>query len=69
MGSKVTVNQERCKECGLCAFHCPKKAISFSVPLNNGGYHHAIVDDEKCIGCGICYTTCPDGVYEIREGK
>ena len=25
---KVTVNKDRCKECGLCIHHCPRKAIS-----------------------------------------
>ena len=31
---KVTVNKDRCKECGLCIHHCPRKAISKCDVLN-----------------------------------
>ena len=62
---KVEIKPDRCKECGLCSAHCPKKAISHSSELNAAGYHPVIIDDEKCIGCGICYTTCPDGVFHV----
>lgn len=62
---KVQIRTERCKECGLCIHHCPKKAISFSTDVNKLGNHPITIDDEKCIGCGICYTTCPDGVCQL----
>lgn len=62
---KVKVDAIRCKQCGLCAANCPKKAITFSEEINEFGYQTVAVDHEKCIGCGICYTMCPDGVYEI----
>lgn len=62
---KVSVNSERCKECGLCIHHCPKKAIKTGDKLNRAGYHPVEIDDEECIGCGICYTTCPDGVFHV----
>lgn len=64
--SKVTVFADRCKECGLCAVHCPKKAISFVEEINAAGYRPVQIDDEACIACGICYITCPDGVYEVK---
>ena len=53
---KVTVNKDRCKECGLCIHHCPRKAISKC---------DVQVDDEACIACGMCYITCPDGVFHV----
>ncbi|MCT4593423.1 MAG: 4Fe-4S binding protein [Anaeromicrobium sp.] len=63
--SKVKINANRCKECGLCVVNCPKKAIKFSEEINNSGYKPVEINDELCIACGICYVTCPDGVYEI----
>ncbi len=68
MTTKATARPEpeRCKECGLCVFHCPKKAIAFAQATNSRGCHFVVVDDEKCVGCGFCYVTCPDGVMEIR---
>ncbi len=62
---KVLVKAERCKQCGLCAANCPKKAITFSEEISQTGYRPAVIDDEKCIGCGICYTMCPDYVFEV----
>ena len=43
---KVTVNKDRCKECGLCIHHCPRKAISKCDVLNANGYYPVQVDDE-----------------------
>lgn len=64
---KVNVDTERCKACGYCVRHCPKKAVGFSGHFNGNGYNYVVIDDEKCIGCGICYTTCPDQVFEVLE--
>jgi 2-oxoglutarate ferredoxin oxidoreductase subunit delta len=61
----IIVKSERCKQCGLCAAHCPNDAISFSPEFNEAGYNFACVDGEKCVRCGICYTMCPDGVFAI----
>lgn len=62
---KVTVNKDRCKECGLFIHHCPRKAISKCDVLNANGYYPVQVDDEACIACGMCYITCPDGVFHV----
>ncbi len=66
---KVGISEERCKECGLCVNHCPKKAIIFGEFFNAGGYRTTVIDDDSCIACGMCYITCPDGVYEIFGDK
>ncbi len=66
---KVAVNKERCKQCGLCALHCPKKAISYESYVNKASYHPVKIDDELCIGCGFCYITCPDGVFHVMGGE
>lgn len=62
---KVRVNRDRCKECGLCVHHCPKKAIGRSKQFNINGYFPVEIDDALCIACGICYITCPDGVFHV----
>lgn len=60
--SKVTVNEDICKGCGLCTQSCPKKIMSLSKEkLNKKGYHPALcTDQEKCIGCAMCAMMCPD---------
>ena len=64
---KVTVNKDRCKECGLCIHHCPRKAISKCDVLNANGYYPVQVDDEACIACGLCYITST--YQDIQKGR
>ena len=51
--AKITVNEEKCKGCGLCQKHCPVNAIDGS------GRDKRIINQEKCIKCGTCITSCP----------
>ena len=66
---KITINEELCKGCGLCARACPKDLIELSkAKLNAKGYHPAVVTDvEKCIGCASCARTCPDVAIHIEK--
>ncbi|MEG1559916.1 MAG: 4Fe-4S binding protein [Clostridia bacterium] len=66
---KVTINEERCKGCGLCVRACPKKIIELSKhKYNSKGYHPAeIINIEACIACASCARTCPDAVIEIEK--
>ena len=51
---KLTINEERCKGCGLCVRACPKKLLQISkTKLNAKGYHPA--------------RTCPDVVIHIEK--
>lgn len=62
----ITINEERCKNCGLCIENCPKKIISFTTYNNKKGYNPAkMKESEECTGCGICYTICPDICIEV----
>ncbi|MGE4354418.1 MAG: 4Fe-4S binding protein [Oscillospiraceae bacterium] len=66
---KITINEELCKGCGLCARACPKNLIELSKhKLNAKGYHPAVITDvEKCIACASCARTCPDVVIRIEK--
>ena len=66
---KITINEELCKGCGLCARACPKNLIELSkTNLNAKGYHPAVINDvEKCIACASCARTCPDVVIHIEK--
>ena len=49
----ITVNEESCIKCGLCAEECPKAIIKLepSGPVE--------VNGEGCIACGHCVAICP----------
>ena len=66
---KITINEELCKGCGLCARACPKNLIELSkTKLNAKGYHPAVINDvEKCIACASCARTCPGVVIHIEK--
>lgn len=65
---KVTINEDLCKGCGLCATACPKKIVVLSDKLNKKGYHPAQVSEkEKCIGCAMCAMMCPDVAIKVEK--
>ena len=65
----LTINEERCKGCGLCVRACPKKLLVLSKhKLNSKDYHPAeITDMAACVACASCARTCPDAVIEIEK--
>ena len=67
MAVVVTINEQICKGCGLCARACPKGVLALSkTKLNAKGYHPAeVVNQEECIGCASCFRTCPDVAIRI----
>ena len=57
----VTINETRCKGCGLCTIACPKKLVTMSNEQNSLGYTVAVIaDPDKCTGCALCAAMCPD---------
>jgi len=67
--AKISINEERCKGCGLCVRACPKDVLAMSkARLNTKGYHPAeITDEEQCISCAACARTCPDAVIRVEK--
>jgi nitroreductase/NAD-dependent dihydropyrimidine dehydrogenase PreA subunit len=58
------VNQQTCKQDGICAAVCPAGLIDFQ----KGGYPKPILDAEKfCIRCGHCVAVCPEGSFFHSE--
>ena len=63
--SKLVMDVERCKGCGLCIKFCPRKALVSSDTLNRRGYRIPRAVAADCVQCGICYSVCPDNVFEL----
>jgi 2-oxoglutarate ferredoxin oxidoreductase subunit delta len=60
--SRIVINQDRCKGCGLCTQVCPHDLVQMSESFNVKGYRPAtFIDPEgQCVGCANCATMCPD---------
>ncbi|MEF9895347.1 MAG: 4Fe-4S dicluster domain-containing protein [Clostridia bacterium] len=66
--ARVTIAQEICKGCGLCADNCPKGILHLSEKINSKGYHPIeCVEMEKCIGCAFCARMCPDCAITVEK--
>ena len=65
----LTIDEERCKGCGLCVRACPKLIIALAgQKLNAKGYHPAILTDaDACTACAACARVCPDVVIRIEK--
>ena len=51
--SKIEIDPEKCKACGLCQKVCPVGAIKGEARDKRE------IDQEKCIKCGTCLASCP----------
>ena len=51
--SKIEIDEEKCKACGLCQKRCPVSAIE------GEGREKRKINQDKCIKCGTCIATCP----------
>lgn len=51
--SKITINEEKCKGCGLCQKQCPVDAIK------GEAREIRTINQDECIKCGTCIQSCP----------
>lgn len=78
VGGKAYINQDLCKECGLCKKACPYNAISevlrpCKVACPTGALsvsyddRRALIKNEDCIQCGACMNACPFGAISDKS--
>ena len=65
----LTIDEEKCKGCGLCIEVCPKKILVLSdEKINQQGYHPVTVTDlHSCVACASCAKICPVIVFTIEK--
>lgn len=78
INGRAYINQELCKECGMCKKACPYDAISDvkrpckgSCPTGaleiNPEDRKAIIKEETCVNCGSCMEACPFGAISDKS--
>ena len=51
--SRIEIDEEKCKSCGLCQKNCPVNAIE------GEGREKRHINQDKCIKCTTCIRSCP----------
>jgi pyruvate ferredoxin oxidoreductase delta subunit len=60
---RPVIDQETCKQCGICKEVCPDDAVR----VINDQY---VIDYDFCKGCGICAYECTaDAIEMVPEDK
>jgi NADPH-dependent glutamate synthase beta subunit-like oxidoreductase/CheY-like chemotaxis protein/NAD-dependent dihydropyrimidine dehydrogenase PreA subunit len=62
--SPISVNQDLCSGCGVCAALCPYDALKL---MKSDGGQVAVIDDIKCKRCGLCVSACPSEAISIEN--
>lgn len=58
--SKIIINREWCKGCGICVHFCPTKVLELDVENRSSA-----IRPEDCICCLMCELRCPDLAIEV----
>jgi 2-oxoglutarate ferredoxin oxidoreductase subunit delta len=70
MPSKVEIQNDRCKGCGLCIEFCPKHSLSLGDELNAIGHQTAQLHNaESCSSCALCALVCPEGGITVHRKR
>lgn len=78
VAGRAYINQEICKECGMCKKACPYDAVSEAMrpckrvcPTGaldiNQEDRRAIIKEESCVNCGACISACPFGAISDKS--
>jgi 2-oxoglutarate ferredoxin oxidoreductase subunit delta len=69
--SRIVIDQDRCKGCGLCTQVCPYDLVHIASHFSSRGYRPAeqIDLDDRCIGCANCAMMCPDVAITVYRTK
>ncbi len=59
--TRPEIDAAGCVRCGICADHCPQKALT-----ERQG--RLTVDYRRCIRCFCCQEFCPQGAIDLRKG-
>ena len=58
----ITLDQEVCTGCGMCAKVCPHRVFEFR------DKEAVLAFEERCIECGACQLNCHGGAIEVTKG-
>ncbi len=58
----VTVDKEKCVQCGLCVRDC----VSHCLEMNKNDYPY-MKDENRCLGCQHCMSICPQGAISFNN--
>ncbi|NLO01892.1 MAG: 4Fe-4S binding protein [Bacteroidales bacterium] len=58
----VSIDQDICEGCGLCAEVCPARILGF-----DGEKAFISGDETECMGCEACISVCESGAISIME--
>ena len=62
-GTKILINEDWCKGCGICIEFCPKEILK---PFGLQG-KPTVTDPSLCSRCMLCEVRCPDFAIRIRS--
>lgn len=59
--SRIEVDPELCKGCGVCVEMCPTQVLILASRRTRRGFHPPEqAAGKECRGCKLCEMTCPD---------
>lgn len=78
VAGRAYINQEICKECGMCKKACPydaiaevmrpcKKACPTGALEINPETKISMIEEKKCVNCGACMDACPFGAISDKS--